>query len=246
MFDDFVIVATALKLTFALVAIYAAVRVSSWLDDRADNPFSDTIKIILRNDLGTGLYYGLRFLAICLLLGMVIGCTPAAAGTAFPSKYDSDFRRAVDTYWPDYPRWQSWKAQGYAESRLDPRAVSLVGARGLVQMMPATWAEVTRELRLGEVSPHADVAIQAGAYYMAKLRKGWLSERPAHDRQQLAQASYNAGPGSLIKAQRLCDGGALYAQIIRCLPAVTGNHSRETITYVDRIDRYTAAMEAGL
>lgn len=59
MFDDFMIVAAVMKLAFALAAVFAAVRISAWLDDRANRPFSDTIKVILGNDLGTGLYYGL-------------------------------------------------------------------------------------------------------------------------------------------------------------------------------------------
>ena len=102
--DTFVVIAAALKLAFALAAVYAAVRVSRWLDDRANKPFAATIAVILKSDLGTALYYGLRFLAICLLLGMVIGCTPAGAGILMPDKYDRHIHDAVDTYWPDYPR----------------------------------------------------------------------------------------------------------------------------------------------
>ena len=51
----------------------------------------------------------------------------------------------------------------------------------------------------------------------------------------LAAASYNAGAGHLIKAQRLCDGRNLYREIIPCLPQVTGRHSAETIDYVQKI-----------
>lgn len=244
--SEFFLTAALLKLGFALLAIYAVVRVSAWLDDRSNRAWSDTIEFILGNALGTAIYYGARFLGICILVGWVVGCTPAVAGVVFPDRYDRDIRRAVQTYWPDYPRFASAKAQLFAESRLDPAAVSPVGARGVAQFMPGTWNEVARELRLGAVSPVHDIAIQAYGYYMVKLRKVWRAERPADDRQQLAQASYNAGPGSLIQAQRLCDGAPLYAQIVRCLPAITGIHSRETITYVDRIGRYTAMLEAGL
>lgn len=245
--DTFVIVAALLKLAFALVAVYAAVRITRWLDDRANKPFSATIAVILKSELGTGVYYGLRFLAVCVLLGMVIGCTPAAAGVLMPDKYDGRIQRAVDTYWPDYPRFAAAKAQLFAESRLDPRAVSPVGARGVAQFMPGTWDEVTRQLRLGAVSPVHDVAIDAYAYYMAKLRHVWRAGRDPLDRQPLAQASYNAGAGNIIKAQKVCGGARLWAAIAPCLGDVTGAaHSRETTTYVERIARYTAMIEAGL
>ena len=78
---------------------------------------------------------------------------------------------------------------------------------------------------------------------MARLKRGWSSPRPAYDRHLLAMASYNAGFGNLLKAQRACGGGVLYAEIIACLPQITGHHSNETITYVQRIQRWRFEME---
>jgi membrane-bound lytic murein transglycosylase F len=49
--------------------------------------------------------------------------------------------------------------------------------------------------------------------------------------------------GHLIKAQRLCGNSALYEEIVRCLPQVTGRHSVETITYVRRIAQWRKQME---
>ncbi|HYG91189.1 MAG TPA: transglycosylase SLT domain-containing protein [Azospirillum sp.] len=244
--EDFVVVAAILKVAYALAAAVGLIGLSAWLDQRAKRTFGDSMNQMAREPLALAVYYGLRFVALGLLVGLLVGCTAAQAGTAFPSKYDGEIRRAVDTYWPDYPRPASWKAQLYQESRLDPRAVSPVGAAGLAQFMPGTWEQVTRELRLGAVSPHHDVAIQAGAYYMAKQRQVWRAGRDPHDRQPLAQASYNAGAGNIIKAQRACGGARLWAGIAPCLVDVTGTNSRETLTYVDRVARYTVMMEAGL
>lgn len=110
--------------------------------------------------------------------------------------------------------------------------------------MPATWAQVTRELGWSGISPRdAKYAVQAGAYYMAKLKRAWKSPRPDMDRHQLAQASYNAGMGHLVSAQRLCGGRALYREIIICLPQVTGRHAVETRTYVERIARWRKEMK---
>lgn len=69
-----------------------------------------------------------------------------------------------------------------AESRFDPRAVSRVGARGLMQLMPAVWVPA------GLANPH-EVAgnLRVGAAYLKYLneRFGDLA---------LALAAYNAGP----------------------------------------------------
>lgn len=153
----------------------------------------------------------------------------------------------MERWWPDWPFWYDWKAQLYQESLLKADAVSPAGARGLAQFMPATWDEVTRALGWGVISPHAaGPAIEAGAYYMRRLRRSWSSPRPPGDRQQLAQASYNAGLDNLLKAQTRCGGAILYSEIVACLPDITGRHSRETITYVERIERWRLMMEAGL
>jgi membrane-bound lytic murein transglycosylase F len=139
----------------------------------------------------------------------------------------------------------AWKAQLYQESRLDPDAVSPVGAAGLAQFMPATWSMMVKEMHLGvRASPHtARFAIPAGAAYMANLRRQWSAPRPQGDRHALAAASYNAGLGHLLNAQKLCGGKNRYLDIIRCLPRVTGKHSEETIQYVKRIWHWWRLME---
>ena len=161
----------------------------------------------------------------------------------FPKKYDRQIKRAVKLYWVDYPSWKEYKAQLYQESRLDENATSPVGASGLAQFMPATWAEMSKRLGFKYASPYdAKYAIEAGAYYMFTLRRSWKSKRPQYERQKLAQASYNAGLGNIIEAQKKCDMARMYEPIIKCLPQVTGHHSRETITYVKRIAKWETLM----
>ena len=127
-------------------------------------------------------------------------------------------------------------SQCYQESRLDPFAVSPVGARGLCQFMPGTWREVVDNIGL---SPDdvwlPEASIRAAGYYMGKLHRTWSAPRPAMDRYMISTASYNCGAGNMIKAQKLCGGKNLYKEIIPCLPDVTGRHSKETITYVRNI-----------
>lgn len=164
-------------------------------------------------------------------------------GQQYSAQYDSHIQYAVDRFWTDFPYPWAWKAQLYAESRFNPKAVSPVGAKGLAQFMPGTWAQVTRDLGWGQVSPFSEKhSIMAGAYYMAKLRRNWHAKRTVWDRQWLAQASYNAGLGNILAAQTACGGRSKYDEIIRCLPKITGENSRETITYIERIAKFWSKM----
>lgn len=256
MFDDFLITAAALKIGYAILGICLLVFVSRWLDGRAskalsrDDPrgFGAALKLIRENPLAASIYYGGRFVALALVVMGLMGCSSAQAGTTFPDRYDGEIRKAVATYWPDHPVWLAWKAQLYQESRLDAAAVSPAGARGLAQIMPGTWNDLRRQLRLGPAaSPHDDIAIQAGAFYMAQQRRAWSAPRPSEARHLLAQASYNAGLGNIIQAQRQCGGARDWPDIAPCLGAVTGaRNAAETRTYVARIARWQTMLEAGL
>lgn len=153
-------------------------------------------------------------------------------------------RRAVTHWWPAGPGWLWWKAQLFQESRLDPAARSPVGAAGLAQFMPGTWNDMAPALGYAGLPPTAaGPAIETGAYYMAKLQSAWKSERPQLERHRLAQASYNAGTGHVVAAQRLCGDARLWDDITPCLPQVTGRHAAETIGYVRSIAAWKKKME---
>jgi soluble lytic murein transglycosylase-like protein len=69
--------------------------------------------------------------------------------------------------------WSLLAAVAREESRWDPRAVSAVGARGLVQLMPATAAAVAE--RIGRAKPSGDdlfdpkTSLELGAAELARL-----------------------------------------------------------------------------
>ena len=142
--------------------------------------------------------------------------------------------------------WRLLKAQCFQESRFIEQAVSPVGAAGVCQFMPATWKDVERQLDLKGNVFNPQLNIQFAAYYMNKQLKFWKSPRPEADRISLALASYNAGAGHLINAQRKCGGSNLYSEIIECLPDITGHHSKETIGYVKNIWKFWTQMVIGI
>jgi len=90
-------------------------------------------------------------------------------------------------------------AQGFQESGLDQRAKSPFGAIGIMQVMPATGAE------LGVGSIHvAEANIHAGAKYMDILMSKHFPDAHFSDanRPLFAFASYNCGPGNIAKMRK--------------------------------------------
>lgn len=157
--------------------------------------------------------------------------------------YRDAIESSVRAYWGPFQEPDAWAAQIYQESLCDPSAVSPAGARGIAQFMPGTWAEVAGQLDLPPGStPHQDIAIDAGAFYQARMMSIWIWDRPLRERWRLGLASYNAGAGNILRAQRACDNARYWSEIETCLPQITGHHSVETRTYVRRIERWEAEM----
>ena len=178
----------------------------------------------------------LRYLSIVpLVLLLSLFCTPLYS--EYSSSYDHYFERFGKSILPVY-HWHWFKAQGIQESLLDPSAVSRAGARGIMQIMPGTWDEETR--RLGIIaSPHNPKAnILVGISYMKRMVRFWRAPRSEGERLELAQASYNAGAGNILKAQVLCQNKSTWKEISPCLQRITGKrNSHETLGYVKRICR---------
>lgn len=77
------------------------------------------------------------------------------------------------------------------ESEFNQTAISPVGARGLMQLMPATAKGVAKELKLGfdqgQLTRNASYNVQLGSHYLKGLLRNWDNNFV------LALASYNAG-----------------------------------------------------
>ena len=148
---------------------------------------------------------------------------------AYTIQYDLAFRHWGQFYFP-FDDWKHWKAQGLAESGLNSMAKSPCGALGLMQLMPSTAKG------LG-VNPYdSESNIQGGIKYDNQLVKFWKNITAADDRRNFVYASYNAGPGWIIKAYKL--GGNPWNKTAEKLPQVTGAHAKETIGYVKRINQF--------
>ena len=108
--------------------------------------------------------------------------------TAYPLPYRHEVEAAATAGGVD---WSLVAAVAREESRWNPRALSVVGARGLVQLMPATAAAVAD--RLGMPAPtHADLfdpltSLRLGAAELGRV----VAEFDG--RMAPAIAAYNAG-----------------------------------------------------
>jgi soluble lytic murein transglycosylase-like protein len=78
------------------------------------------------------------------------------------------------------------------ESSYDPRAISVAGARGLMQLLPTTMRSEAERSRIAFADPHEPVAnVQAGVRYLRRLLD-------AFGREDIALMAYNAGPNRIL------------------------------------------------
>ena len=184
-------------------------------------------------------------LAWCLIWSLLSGSLWPPAAPAFERynkvvEYDGYFSKYGKRFFGPGFDWKYFKAQAVAESGLDPEARSRVGALGLMQIMPATFAEILHKnplIKGGREQPRWNIA--AGIYYNRQNWTIWRAERPFGDRINFMFGSFNAGRGNILKAQQVARGRGLdenrWQSIVESLPQVTGGHSRETIEYIDKI-----------
>jgi membrane-bound lytic murein transglycosylase MltF len=131
-------------------------------------------------------------------------------------------------------------AQGYQESQLRQEAKSHVGAIGIMQVMPATGAE----LKVGDIAI-AEPNIHAGTKYMDQLMTRYFPDAKFSeaDRPLFAFASYNAGPGRIAQMRKeAAKRGLNPDKWFNNVEIVTAEKvGIETTTYVRNIFKYYVA-----
>ena len=113
------------------------------------------------------------------------------------SLYDDLFKRYSRGIGWD---WRLLAAQCYQESTFDPRAVSFVGAKGLMQIMPGT-ADHLGVPRSKLYDPETNIA--AAVKYIAELQKAFADIRDHYERTNFVLASYNGGTHHIRDAMEL-------------------------------------------
>src|SRR5215813_13769491 len=136
-------------------------------------------------------------------------------------------------------------AQGYQESGLNQNAKSHVGAIGVMQIMPATGAQ----LQVGDIRV-TESNIHAGAKYMDQLMTKYFVDAKFSEtnRALFAFASYNCGPGNVSKMRKLAvqrdlDPDKWFNNVEIVTSEKIGS---ETTTYVRNIYKYYVAYKLTL
>ncbi|MCB9058081.1 MAG: transglycosylase SLT domain-containing protein [Calditrichae bacterium] len=122
--------------------------------------------------------------------------------------FNSKVGQSIDKYKPIIKKyskrygfdWRLITAQIIQESGFREKAHSRAGARGLMQLMPLTAKEISRELDIEYIMKNPRENITAGIYHLKKQMR-YFPDSPESDRTQLALASYNAGAGRVFDAQ---------------------------------------------
>jgi membrane-bound lytic murein transglycosylase F len=154
-------------------------------------------------------------------------------------KYDNYFKKYSKRFWGAAFDWRWFKAQAIAESNLDEDAKSWVGAKGIMQIMPRTFKEISDKnpTFVDVEEPRWNIA--SGIYYDKELFKKWSSERPLAEKLKFTFASYNGGFRNILKAQKEADKEGEDTRFWHTLPPYgpkvkSWRHS-ETIHYVEKI-----------
>ena len=148
---------------------------------------------VARIELAVGGRIALLRAALLLLSGLILAAP--AASTAYAQQAQVERPSRSDPYGAYIAEAaqrfgvpEAWiRAVMRVESAGDMRAISSAGAMGLMQVMPATWADLRARHRLGANPYDPRDNILAGAAYLREM----------HDRYGSPGflAAYNAGPG---------------------------------------------------
>lgn len=154
-------------------------------------------------------------------------------------RFDNHFRKYSKRYFGPHFEWRWFKAQGIAESNLNPKASSPVGARGIMQILPSTFGDIKKAnpsfLALDE--PRWNIA--AGIFYDRQLYRKWRKPLPSAERLFLAFSSYNAGYGRVLKAvKRSKRENYSWNDVKKHLPSETRGYVARIGLLMDTSDRH--------
>ena len=180
-------------------------------------------------------------------LALLSSASPAAAGIRakagapeFRTEYDEYFRKYAKHYFGVGADWSWFKAQAVAESNLNPDALSFAKARGIMQRMPATYAELQQKNPdIGNIEdPRWNIA--AGIYYDRQLWNRLQDLLAEGERRRFMFGAYNAGPTTIRRARALARAEGHVDQewrgVVTVAPRVTRWRHKETLGYVSKIE----------
>jgi membrane-bound lytic murein transglycosylase MltF len=152
------------------------------------------------------------------------------------------FKRFSQQYQFD---WLMIAALAYQESGIDQSKRSPAGAVGVMQLLPSTAADPNVNIRKIDVMEHN---IHAGVKYLRFLHDRYFKNEPmdARNKMLFAFASYNAGPGKVIRLRQEARESGVDPNIwFRNVEIIAARRlGRETVQYVSNIYKYYIAYRS--
>jgi membrane-bound lytic murein transglycosylase MltF len=188
----------------------------------------------------------LFFLLVLTMLALVTsgnamaGARGKSGAPEFRTEYDEYFRKYAKHYFGVGADWSWFKAQAVAESNLNPGATSFAKAKGVMQLMPATYAELQKKNPdFGAIDePRWNIA--AGISYDRLLWNRLRDLLTDNERRRFMFGANNAGATTIARARRLAkaEGQAdhEWQGVSNIAPKVPQWRHRETLSYVSRIE----------
>jgi membrane-bound lytic murein transglycosylase F len=163
-------------------------------------------------------------------------------------RYDPVFQKYSKRFFGAAFDWRLFKAQGLAESNLDPAVTSWVGARGIMQLMPSTFAAIQSRNPQFRAIDNNEWNIAAGILHDRQLWRQWGDSVDQAHQHYFMFASYNAGRVPILRAQAIARAQALDPRLWTSIEAVAPKVPRwrhhETLGYVRKIDANLARMDS--
>ncbi len=143
--------------------------------------------------------------------------------------------------------WLLLASFAFQESGFDQNARSLVGAIGVMQVMPSTAAD--RAIGIPDIE-NLENNIHAGTKYLSVLRGHYFSDEAMDPTERIlfTMAGYNAGPNRINRLRRVAaarglDPNVWFNNVELVVAAQVG---REPVAYVGNIYRYYIAYKRAL
>jgi soluble lytic murein transglycosylase-like protein len=178
-------------------------------------------------------------LAAAIAVVAVAAPSRAAAQRVPTDRYDAYFKKYTKRYFGVGFDWKLFKAQGMAESGLSPTAKSWVGARGIMQLMPSTYHDIASHRPEMTAIDDPQWNIAAGIMHDRDMWTLWKDSVPDDDRWRFMFGGYNAGEGTIFRAQSVARASKLnertWPNIESVAPTVPRWRYKETLGYVHTI-----------
>ena len=181
----------------------------------------------------------MKYVVVLISLALLFGTVKAQKKF---SKYDDTFQKYSKRYFGPGYDWKVFKAQAIAESGLSENALSAVGARGLMQLMPSTFLEIQSANPEFEKIDDPVWNIAAGIYYDRTIYRAWKEIDTLQEKMNFTFGSYNAGRGTILKAQSKAKVKNLdhksWGSIAAVAEEVPKWKHKETLNYVEKIKKF--------